>query len=289
MARRTCLLIYCLALSGLAFSSGCCCMPCLRMPCIQELDRHYPGSNDCLNGGPCGDPEDVGGRPTGMAHCETCAPQRQLNHCSSCNGGWFPWTRGFTGGGCGRFYWDEWWSDPPCKCEPCDLQGNYCGTGICRSWRLGLPMPMLSRNCCTANAAYCGGSSLSYWANNRRTCWSGCLNPCRTACSSGMCHIDSVGYDPSCDHCSSSPGRLVPPPHSPTPATEPTPAQPAPEAAPVERVTKRPVQMGAQAARTAQANGTQAARTYAAPTAKRTQTAARPVSAPTSMNAAQRR
>ena len=33
---------------------------------VAALDRHYPGSSDCLNGGPCGDPEDVGGMQTGM-------------------------------------------------------------------------------------------------------------------------------------------------------------------------------------------------------------------------------
>lgn len=216
-----------LAAFAASFAGGCCCAPCIRMPCINELDRYYPGSDDCQNGGPCGDPEDVGGRQTGIANCETCARQKELTGCSSCGGGcsscgggWFPWTKGFTGGGCGRFYWDEWWSDPPCKCEPCDLNGNYCGgQGICRAWRLGLPMPMLSRNCCAASASCCSGSRLSYWAANRKTCWSGCLNPCRSgcstcssgtcstgACSSGSCHIDSVGYDATCDHCNGAGG-----------------------------------------------------------------------------------
>jgi hypothetical protein len=242
---RPSLLLCVLAAAAASFAGGCCCSPCLRLPCINELDRHYPGSDDCLNGGPCGDPEDVGGMQTGMSNCETCAPQRQLTSCSSCSTGcsgcgeWFPWTKGFTGGGCGRFYWDEWWSDPPCKCEPCDLNGNYCGgQGICRSWRLGLPMPMLSRNCCGANPACCGGSSLSCWAKNRKTCWTGCFSPCRSNCStgcctSGSCHIDSVGYDAShdatCSSCQKGGTMMTTPaePTAPTPAPVPAPA-PAP-------------------------------------------------------------
>ena len=72
------LFLWLIAAYGLSLAGGCCCAPCLRMPCIESLDRHYPGSDDCLNGGPCGDPEDVGGMQTGMANCETCATQRQL-------------------------------------------------------------------------------------------------------------------------------------------------------------------------------------------------------------------
>jgi hypothetical protein len=239
---RSSLLLWLVALSGLSLASGCCCSPCLRMPCINELDRYYPGSDDCLNGGPCGDPEDVGGMQTGMANCETCARQKELTGgCNTCGGGgcsrcgeWFPWMRGFTGGGCGRFYWDEWWSDPPCRCEPCDLNGNYCGgQGICRAWRLGLPMPMMSRGCCGANPAACGGSALSCWAKNRRTCWSGCFSPCRTTCNtctSGTCHIDSLGYDAAgdstCASCQSG-GTMPSNSVSPTPAA-PVPAPPAP-------------------------------------------------------------
>lgn len=253
MARSN-LLLWLVALCGISMASGCCCRPCLRMPCINELDRHYPGSDDCLNGGPCGDPEDVGGMQTGTANCDTCATQRKLTGgCTSCGGGgctscgeWFPWTRGFTGGGCGRFYWDEWWSDPPCKCEPCDLNGNYCGgQGICRAWRLGLPMPMMTRGCCGPNPAACGGSRLSHWANNRNTCWKGCFNPCRSSCgtcSSGSCHINSLGYEASGDAtCSSCQGGVTV--ESAVPAT-PTPAAPAPapQNAPAKEVNQGPTQ-----------------------------------------------
>lgn len=245
------LFLWLIAAYGLSLAGGCCCAPCLRMPCIESLDRHYPGSDDCMNGGPCGDPEDVGGMQTGMANCETCATQRQLTGgggCSSCGtgcGGWFPWTRGFTGGGCGRFYWDEWWSDPPCKCEPCDLNGNYCGGGgICRAWRLGLPMPMMNRGGCGYGPGQCGGSSLSCWAKNRK-CWDGCLFSCRTPCGScgtgncstgtcggGSCHIDSIGHNAAphagCKTCQSGGGQVIT--TEPVPAPAPVPAQP--EAAP---------------------------------------------------------
>lgn len=242
------LLLWLVAAYGLSLAGGCCCAPCLRLPCIESLDRHYPGSDDCLNGGPCGDPEDVGGMQTGMANCETCATQRQLTGggCSSCGtgcGGWFPWTRGFTGGGCGRFYWDEWWSDPPCKCEPCDLNGNYCGGGgICRAWRLGLPMPMMSRGGCGYGPGQCGGSRLSCWAKNRQ-CWDGCIGsglcrtPCGTCgtgtCSSGTCHINSIGHNPSpapgCKTCQAG-GTVMSAEPVPAPAPAQSPSQP--EAAP---------------------------------------------------------
>ncbi len=253
-------LLFLLAACGLSLASGCCCSPCLRLPCIQSLDRHYPGSDDCNNGGPCGDPEDVGGMQTGMANCETCASQRQLtgggcSSCSGCGDSWFPWTKGFTGGGCGRFYFDEWWSDPPCKCEPCDLNGNYCGgQGICRSWRLGLPMPMLSRNCAQrCGPGNCCGSALSRWRASR-TCWDGCLSLCGRgcggceSCSSGQCHIDSVGYnaadDATCSSCQSGGTTIM----TPTPPT--TPAAPTPVPVPVPAEAKTTSTQSVQPART---------------------------------------
>ncbi len=35
------------------------------------------------------------------------------------------------GGGCGEVYWDEWLSDPPDCCDPCDDCGNWTGDGCC--------------------------------------------------------------------------------------------------------------------------------------------------------------
>jgi hypothetical protein len=31
------------------------------------------------------------------------------------------------GSGCGELYWDEWLSDPPDACDPCDNCGNWIG------------------------------------------------------------------------------------------------------------------------------------------------------------------
>lgn len=31
--------------------------------------------------------------------------------------------------GCGGCYWNEWYNDPPARCEPCDCHGNYIGPG----------------------------------------------------------------------------------------------------------------------------------------------------------------
>lgn len=44
------------------------------------------------------------------------------------------------GAGCGDVYWDEWISDPPYRCDPCDDHGNWigpkcCPAGILHSWR----------------------------------------------------------------------------------------------------------------------------------------------------------
>jgi hypothetical protein len=33
--------------------------------------------------------------------------------------------------GCGDCYWDEWYSDPPDECDPCDDCGNYIGERCC--------------------------------------------------------------------------------------------------------------------------------------------------------------
>ncbi|MCO6454231.1 MAG: hypothetical protein J5I93_02845 [Pirellulaceae bacterium] len=39
------------------------------------------------------------------------------------------------GGGCGEIYWDEWISDPPDACDPCDCDGHWNGH---RGVRMGL-------------------------------------------------------------------------------------------------------------------------------------------------------
>ncbi len=77
------------------FSSmvGCC-----------TLHRTTPG----CNGTQC----DVGD-----ACCTGClSPLQQLMGCSS---------------GCGEIYWDEWLSDPPDCCDPCDQCGNWIGPHGC--------------------------------------------------------------------------------------------------------------------------------------------------------------
>ncbi len=61
--------------------------------------------------GPCGDRCDGG--------CTTCgrrSPCCILNWLSACSG-------------CGEFYWNEWYNDPPRCAEPCDCYGNWIGPG----------------------------------------------------------------------------------------------------------------------------------------------------------------
>ncbi len=39
----------------------------------------------------------------------------------------FNWFGGCKGGGCGKFYWNEWFCDPPCCYDPCNCCGDYTG------------------------------------------------------------------------------------------------------------------------------------------------------------------
>lgn len=60
-----------------------------------------------------------------LGNCGTCGERR---------GG--PIVQGFNrllscGSSCGEVYWDEWLSDPPECCDPCDQHGNWIGRQAC--------------------------------------------------------------------------------------------------------------------------------------------------------------
>jgi hypothetical protein len=61
--------------------------------------------------GPCGDRCDGG-----CTSCGRRSPCCILNWLCACSG-------------CGEFYWNEWYNDPPRCAEPCDCFGNWIGPG----------------------------------------------------------------------------------------------------------------------------------------------------------------
>jgi hypothetical protein len=51
--------------------------------------------------------------------CEGHTPSSYTKHMLTC------------ASGCGEIYWDEWLSDPPDDCDPCDHCGNFVGPRPC--------------------------------------------------------------------------------------------------------------------------------------------------------------
>lgn len=130
MARWLCTVM----VSAVAFGSGCCCMSrgtccdpcgpptcCFSFPCLQCF--HPITWDGCCN--------DCGPSP-----CEPCG-----NYCGGCRDGLLSHCFLFNGirgcwtcnRGCGEIYCDEWKSDPPDCCDPCDqCCGEFTGPhGYC--------------------------------------------------------------------------------------------------------------------------------------------------------------
>ena len=84
---------------GLLGGHGCC-------PC-------GGGCDSCTNGGGCG------GECGGCGHGGGFTLSRLF--------GGFGCFGGCKGNGCGAFYWNEWFNDPPCCYDPCDCTGEYIG------------------------------------------------------------------------------------------------------------------------------------------------------------------
>lgn len=65
------------------------------------------------------------------------------------------------GKGCGEIYWDEWISDPPAPCDPCDeCTGDYIGRRCCPPpWRYRREAMLLggrcAEDCCEAGCESC--------------------------------------------------------------------------------------------------------------------------------------
>lgn len=109
------------------------------------------------------------------------------------------------GSGCGEVYWDEWLSDPPDCCDPCDNCGNWIGPqGVCGSCaqplnRCNLWGQRHGQDCC---AVACGD-----------TCSGACGGECGGQCGGGMHYGEPMGESWS---------EFMDAPGLPTPATPPT-------------------------------------------------------------------
>jgi hypothetical protein len=151
---------------ALVFSSGCCCMPCgpcgparaccFCLPCLPKPIVWHGACNEC---GPCPG--------------ESCA-----NYGGGCGPfccGLFPWLRGCwsCGRGCSEVYVNEWISDPPDCCDPCDqCYGQFTGPrGYCC---LGPAQRVLAA---IHGYKYCPGPNCGPW----RPIF-GCCNPCGPVC-----------------------------------------------------------------------------------------------------------
>jgi hypothetical protein len=103
---RTCWAVL-LAVVLSAGASGCCCTG--SGGCFDAIFA----CNGCYDPAPCGGCGSVGACGCGAG------PIVSARNAASC------------GSGCGSVYWDEWCSDPPDCCDPCDHGGNWTGGGGC--------------------------------------------------------------------------------------------------------------------------------------------------------------
>jgi len=129
--------LFTLLIGSMSFGSGCCCMRCgpamggggnccMIMPCLPCLPKPITW-NPALN------------------ECGACPGQSCANYGQGCgcgpfsNGGLCGWLHNLwsCGRGCNGIYTDEWLSDPPDCCDPCDQcygqftghQGGFCCMG----------------------------------------------------------------------------------------------------------------------------------------------------------------
>ncbi len=153
----------------------CFCLPCLPKPIVWDGCGNECGPNACQG---CGDYCCGGG----------CGPLSQ---------GLFPWLGGLwtCGRGCSEIYCDEWVSDPPDCCDPCDQcygsytgrGGGYCCLGPCQ--RLLAAMH---------GYRYCGPPNSGPWRPIFGHCGQGgacgCGDPA-CGCGGGAPHGADVYYD----------------------------------------------------------------------------------------------
>lgn len=179
-----------LSLLTLLTGSGCCtmstcgpcgqpmrcfCLPCLPKPIVWNGCGNECAPHACQG---CGD-----------MGCGGCGPLSQ---------GLFPWLGGLwtCGRGCSEIYYDEWASDPPDCCDPCDqCYGSFTGQGggyCC----LGPFQRLLAA---THGYRYCAPPSTGPWKPIFGHCGHaggacGCGDP-GCGCGGGAPHGADVYYD----------------------------------------------------------------------------------------------
>jgi hypothetical protein len=173
MARWLCTL----AVSALLFGSGCCCVPCgpcgrnCLVPCLPCLPKPIVWNGACND-------------------CSACPGQSCGDYCGGCGPfggqGLFPWLRNglSCGRGCSDIYFNEWVSDPPDCCDPCDqCYGQFTGQrGPCC---LGPAQRVLSA---IHGYRYCPRPNCGPW----RPIFGHC-NPCGPVCGCGDAGCASCG------------------------------------------------------------------------------------------------
>jgi hypothetical protein len=177
---------------AVAVSSGCCTMPCgpggacgqrtacLCLPCLPKPIVWNGCGNEC---GPCPG--------------ESCSDYCCGGGCGILgHGGLFPWLRGAwsCGRGCSEVYTDEWLSDPPDCCDPCD-QCHGCFTGPQGNCCLGPAQRVLAA---MHGYKYCAAPNCGPW------------RPIFGHCSPCGPHTGSCGCgDAGCSSCGGAHGAHV--------------------------------------------------------------------------------
>jgi len=168
MARWLCFL----ALAAVSLESGCCCFPCGGGYHLPPPIMWNGACNEC---GP--------GPDQACASCGGCRGPfglfPGLGHCLSC------------GKGCGEVYVDEWASDPPDCCDPCDkCHGQFTGQqGPCC---LGPAQRILAA---IHGYSYCPPPNCGPWCPIIGNCCLPCALPCGNVCGGYGYGYDGYGYD----------------------------------------------------------------------------------------------
>jgi hypothetical protein len=134
--------------------------------------------------------------------------------------------------GCGGVYWDEWFSDPPDCCDPCDNWGNYHGGTVCGKSG-GCDSGCGAGGCGTGGCGKpgCGGGLLQIIGKNWKHLW-GYKYHGDCSCGGGHAHGGDCG-------CGGSHG-VAPLPTAPLPG-EIYHSTPIPTVAPQPAPTRKPM------------------------------------------------
>jgi hypothetical protein len=237
-----------LLVSVLMFGSGCCCMPCgnscgpcgprsccFCLPCLPKPIVWNGCCNDC-----------------GPSQCESC-DQYCGGGCGIFGGqGLLPGLRGCMscGRGCSEIYINEWISDPPDCCDPCDkccgnftgpngncyrgpfvrllsaLHGySYCPPPNCGPWR---PIFGHCNPCGPGGGSSCGGGCSTCGGGGCSSCGGGGCS----SCGGGPAHGADIYYEGEMP-VQGMPVQRTPTQAMPSQGTQRMPSNRMPQAAPM--------------------------------------------------------